>query len=539
MKIFTLVILSCLILNCGNSKGQNSVKRKILKIEGVPELTYKQMLEDHDSLISYIKQVSPIIYFNKEVRGIDFKKHANKLHEQISKKTTVPEYLNIVQRTINAAQDEHTTIVWPELADVIKKHWIPENIKVVGYDSLAFNYVKKYSDYLDQAFNTKLNLDLVYTSGEYYNILPFSYAGKKFPASMKLVNCNEENVHEFVKGMIELTPGLRWDRALNKAYYEKFYKSSFIYKEDSLSLDFLDEKNVKHRLKIAKQDSVTFLEKINNKFGYNMNINSMTSHYFKKERIFYAKLPLMKEQLGDSLSNRLKLLIKTNPVDAIIIDIRGNGGGNDMTYSNFLKKILKKPLQLDLKVGRNFSSINQNYYEINKDTILNNTSYSFKIENASSLKEPKMFFITMPEYNFVTPDTVLYPFNGKIYILQDRFIYSSASNLSNLAKQSEQLISIGETQNLLGGLQTSVMPLCLPHSKILFRVEPQIDFTNTKTKADIFQNNVEYPVQYSIDFLYERTTTKEDIFGNDFLYNKDPMFKKVLELEKERKETIN
>ena len=137
----------------------------------------------------------------------------------------------------------------------------------------------------------------------------------------------------------------------------------------------------------------------------------------------------------------------------------------------------------------------------------------------------------MPDYTYVSPDSITYPFDGPIYILQDRFIYSSTSNLSNLAKISDKLISIGETPNLLGGLQTNVVPLSLPHSKLIFRVEPQIDFTNTKTTADIFQNNVEYPVSYSIDFLYERTTTEKDVSGKEFLYEKDPMFRKVLELE--------
>jgi len=93
-------------------------------------------------------------------------------------------------------------------------------------------------------------------------------------------------------------------------------------------------------------------------------------------------------------------------------------------------------------------------------------------------------------------------------------------------------VSIGETPDLLGGLQTDPIVLQLPNSKILFRIEPQIDLTNAKIKSDIFQNNVEYPVSYSIEELYLRTTTKKDIFGKDFLHDYDPMFKKVLEIEK-------
>ena len=85
--------------------------------------------------------------------------------------------------------------------------------------------------------------------------------------------------------------------------------------------------------------------------------------------------------------------------------------------------------------------------------------------------------------------------------------------------------------NLLGGMQNIPSVFCLPHSKVIFRLEPQIDFTDCKTVADIFQNQVEHFVTYPIDFLHERSITSENIFSENFLSQKDPMFKKVIELE--------
>jgi hypothetical protein len=243
----------------------------------------------------------------------------------------------------------------------------------------------------------------------------------------------------------------------------------------------------------------------------------------------------MEINLGDSISHHFKKISKKNNIKAIIIDIRGNGGGSDLTYSNFLNKVIKKPLETDIIVGRLLSQINCKYLGITKDSILKYPHLSLKLNNVPTLKSPKMFYIKMLKYKHTTPDSIQYPFEGKIYILQDRFIYSSALNLSNLAFNSEQLISIGENPNLLGGLQTVPIAICLPYSKIFMRIEPQIDLTNIKTKAEIFQNNVEYPVSYPVEFIHERATTNEDALGKDFLYFKDPMAKKVLELEKNRK----
>ncbi len=452
MKNIVILLLALTAFSCTNVKKQEIYKQlNTTKIDSVPELTYEQMLVEYDTLVSYIKQVSPIIYFNKEVRNIDFEKHTKILKQQINPKTTMPQYLNLVQQTINSAQDAHTSIVWSELAEIIKKYWLPNGIEIYNYDSTAFDYVKKYDSYFTKTFTTDLNLDLIYTSGEYYNILPFSYGHKKYPATMKLISCNDIKVHKIVNGMVELVSPLKWDIKNKRVYYENFYKSPALYKNDTIKLLFIDRENNKHTLKIGINDTIKLLQKKKNDFGYNEN-NVIISHYYKKEKLFYARLPQMEPDLGDSLTHRLKKIIEKNKVNAIILDVRGNGGGSDETYTRFLKKVIKEPLEFNVKVGRNFSYINSKYYKINEDTIINRHTYSFDLKNATSLDEPKMFYIQEDNYSFARPDSVQYPFTGKIYILQDRFIYSSTSNLSNLAYKSEQLVSVGENPNLLGKL---------------------------------------------------------------------------------------
>ena len=73
MKQFFSISLVCLLIAC------SSPKHTLSNSESLPKLSYQQMLEDHDTLVSKIKQTSPIIYFNKEVRGIDFNDHATSL----------------------------------------------------------------------------------------------------------------------------------------------------------------------------------------------------------------------------------------------------------------------------------------------------------------------------------------------------------------------------------------------------------------------------------------------------------------------------
>ena len=526
MKQFFSVILVCLLIACITACTIS--KQSISISESLPQLSYQQMLEDHDTLVSNIKQTSPIIYFNKEVRGIDFNEHATSLRKRINSKTTTQQFLQIVNKTLFAAQDGHTNMLDPSGLDALKKYAIPLGV-TRGIDSTDVENSYKYYDYLKKEVYTKLDLNLIYTNGEYYNLLPFSYKGKNYPTAMKLIRCNGVEIHQFVKSLTESASPLRWDRLNNKTYKEDFYRYTEIYKNNTLKLVFQDKGFENYKLNIVKNDTVHFLQKKNWKYGYNGPKDTVTTHYFEKLGIFYAKLPRMEVQLGDTINQRLGAVINKHKVNAVVLDIRGNGGGYDQTYNNALKSIVKDTLRQKLVLGINWSPYTRMYYEYNRDSIQKEPLFTFKVD-VPTLREPEMFFIKITQAAII-PDSTKYPFEGKVYILQDKYIYSTSSNLSNLAKNSEQLISIGETPDLISGMQRSPFFMMLPNSKAIFRVEPQIDFTNNKTVEDTFKNNVEYPIQYSIDNLHLRTTTKENVFGKEFLLKNDPMFKKVLELE--------
>lgn len=528
MKIYAKLILVIVTLLCFSiGKAQNSNK-PVKYLEGTPLLTNSQMLVDYDSLVSYINQVSPIVQFNKEVRNIDFNKHAKKLKKKITSKTSMEEYLFLVEKTLIAAQDGHSNRLGTPLLDIVKKVWIPQGY-ASGLDTLDFPHSYKYEKFIKEKFYTKLKLELVYLNGEYYNILPFSYKGKNYPAAMKLISCNNKEIHQFVKNMEELISPLRWDRANKKVYHENFYTVGEIYKNNQLKLAFIDNNKEKKILNITKDDTVTFLEEKKNNFGYNSSNASVITHYFEKEQIFYGKIPAMDEKFGDTLTNRFQTILNKFPVKSIVLDVRGNGGGSDTTYGKFLGKIMSDTLKTNITVGRILSPLNCKYYEMNKDSI---TAYGMSLtKEGPKLKNLKMFYNIIPNYSFFYPEKETLAFNGAVYILQDRFIYSSTSNLSSLAYKNNRLISIGEMPNLLGGMQNITSVFCLPYSKVIFRIEPQIDFTDCKSVADIFQNQVEHFVTYPSDFLHERSTTNEDIFGKNFLLQKDPMFKKAVELE--------
>jgi hypothetical protein len=521
MKHLIYLITFFVCINFSNAVAQTGAKTQLAAI------SYRQMIAEHDTLVSYIKQTSPIIYFNKEVRGIDFDFHARQLKRSITPKTTMEEYLVIVKKTLNAAQDGHTSQLNTTLLDIVKKYWIPQ--KLVSFDSASTANMYQYVKVLKEAYYSKAELNLVYTQGEYYNVLPFTFKGKEYPANMKLISCNGQGIHAFVKTMTQLVSPLRWDRERNRVYDENFYWPAEIYKKN-LKLTFRDKNNFKYELSLAKQDTLTYLAKKTHDYGYFSQEDTVVTHYFENQGIFYAKLPAMREELGDTIKNRMEEVFSKHKIKSVVIDIRGNGGGSDNTYNKFLSKLLQDTLKKKVVVARNFSPYIQAHYRINSDSVLKSKTHTFDIDGPT-LQTQQLYYIKQ-NFDFVVPDSSNYSFSGKIYVLQDKFIYSSASNLSSLASSSEQLVSIGETPDLLSGLQANTIMMMLPYSKFIFRVEPQIDLTGIKTVADIFQNHVQHRVSYSIDDLYLRMTTTEDLYGKNFLLKHDPIFAKVLELEK-------
>lgn len=308
MKISIKLIVTFVTLMCFlNIKAQNTTK-PTKYLEGTPQLTHSQMLVDYDSLVSYVNQVSPIIQFNKEVRNIDFNQHAKKLKKKITSKTSMEDYLFLVEKTINIAQDGHSSILGNSGLDQVKAILIPKGF-VKGLDTLDLPHSYKYEKFIKEKFYTKLKLELLYINGEYYNLLPFSYKGINYPATMKLLSCNGNEIHQFVKNMEELISPLRWDRANKKVYHENFYTVGEIYKNNHLKLTFVDNNQEKKSVNIAKDDTVTFLEEKKNNFGYNSSSATVITHYFEKEQLFYGKIPAMEEKFGDTLINRFKTII--------------------------------------------------------------------------------------------------------------------------------------------------------------------------------------------------------------------------------------
>ena len=243
--------------------------------------------------------------------------------------------------------------------------------------------------------------------------------------------------------------------------------------------------------------------------------------YSVQEGILYIGLPMMDVSLAEKLNKQISTLVAQNKkFSKVIIDIRGNPGGNDMTWRALIAHLYAKSFSLSITPKFKYNPQVLSRYATPKDgakpeiePLLNNAQYW-----------TKKFDVRTTDRN---PDSI--DFKGKVYLLQDDYIYSSAGNFSNFALTNDEIISVGNTTDLVGGAQVEPLFYRLKNSQWIFRVEPMLDFSNVKKLNDFAHNEVEVKITPTIEDTYLRATYDGDIYGKDFLLHHDKLVKYVID----------
>ena len=190
-----------------------------------------------------------------------------------------------------------------------------------------------------------------------------------------------------------------------------------------------------------------------------MKINSMANpEYFDQD------LAVLKDFLKD------KHLYK-----ALIIDIRENYGGNNQYWQNFL---LPKLLTSQKMVSNHlfFKDSDRAKLILADDTInvenLSNVDISgIKLDYPNDLKK---FDYYIRDDKVISPDDSdkLYGYEGKIYLLVDRAVFSAAEGMASFMKHSSSATLVGE-QTGGDGITLGVINDVMPNSGLVFT------YTNT------------------------------------------------------------
>ena len=133
-------------------------------------------------------------------------------------------------------------------------------------------------------------------------------------------------------------------------------------------------------------------------------------------------------------------------------------------YQKYVEKIPFNPIK-NLKVGKGFYYKGGHYVD-DKHSFINMENDTFFKQTIPFLDNTE--FLIYAYSGSDAPDTNSLQYDGKIYILQDKFVFSSTGTLLANAQSHSQLVSVGEPTGLILGRGFPAGVFQLPESKFTF-----------------------------------------------------------------------
>lgn len=509
MKSKTLLLLGLIIcsFNCF-SQSENLIIQDSLKTG--------EYLADFDMLINYIEGVDSFHEINDLLKKQSFKNEVKKIRKSVKKVKSNKDFMLLVYRTLNLIQDPHATIKHNSKGKFLKPS-IPReehkwaSLSVVYYNNLWKSITQNISNY---------NLPIVYTRGKYRVYYPFQVNGKKIDSGFVISKVNGMKTHRFINKYYQFIPNIHYDITNNQLYYNNFYNYLRLINKGS-ELCFKKGKET-IKIKLSGSSKITTDKKLNS-LGWNFDSNLQSVKYLEYSKLLYIRMPRMANQ-----DFYLKELDKhfDKKINKVVFDIRGNPGGLDKVWEKTLFKIVDSTRYF--KKSLSFGFKNNTFTKRYIDSVLHpslKTDKNTKIKTLPLLKDE--YLVNENEnskINFSEGKTLGY--RGKIYILADRYHFSSADNLLNLAMYNDDVVSVGMSSGFYTGLQFTPFEMILPNSKLVFKLGSNTDYSGVKFLKDYYHNHIDIPYEYTIQDYYRLAS--EDKKDNDSDLLRNPLFRIIL-----------
>lgn len=312
------------------------------------------------------------------------------------------------------------------------------------------------------------------------------WAGNREIYRDKVSNCKSDE--EFYNTMNDILSDLHngHTHLLGTDYgldYYIFYKSlpRFNWRADMSKV--FENPRVQGRYKITNENIARILEAQDNYKPEGANKKNVIIGDAIPEKAAYISIkqmitpdlsvPSFKEEYNSIKSYLEK--IKDYPI--LIVDIRGNGGGNSNYWSEFLMPLIvdktyNQKTYTFVKEGELFSKIRRQsgFKRLTKDIM---SGLNFPEETLNIIND---FSYVSNNTTKVVPNKNSIKFKGKIYLLVDQYVYSSSEKLASFAKESKMAILVGERTGG-DGIGSDPILIDLPNSGYVLRFSKEMGVT--------------------------------------------------------------
>jgi hypothetical protein len=471
----------------------------------VSQLSKQMMFEDFDYLYSVIKEINPQVGIRKIVTGYDILENIQKHRTLIDTITTLPSFLHLISKTLNLCQEQHISMITPP-------YGYQKNI-----DSSTIKLNKIYAGMLTSNPAFWEMPILKYHQGNYYCYIPAIISNTnnnrkiRVPIGTQLISINNQSIDNYFNNFVS---DISWDVRLNKFYLPL---ATIPISCNEITLQYKSGK-------IKKIEGRLFLSV---KRNYSLTVNTPYVIYLENKNILFIRIPDMDYGNLEYYKQEIIQQTQKKTVKKVVIDIRSNGGGNDAVWVEILRTIIDSPLKTRYHfIAKENSFVKEYFRNILAYNIDSNAVISLPMLNDET------FIEVYKETDTIFPSDNSIHYSGKIYVLQDENTFSAAGSLVRVANEiSNRFVTIGEQTGKMCGRGLNPVIVVLPHSKITFRMIAVLDFVNVQTPYDFYHDKVMNLIEITPQQWYDCNITEKRRYSSKFLYDKDPFFQKVLEME--------
>lgn len=492
------------------------------------ELSTEEKREDFEMFLSIMKSFNPQLTLRKKITGFDLIEYIEKQRQAIDTVCT-EEFILMLVDALRRCNDPHNTYITNDsMLDIFDN----DTAKATKLETLMTAADEYFMTIVKKEDRKQIPLRLFYSDGGYYSIGKLAVAdmlsgtiSDSVPQGAKIISVGGEPIDSVLQRSWKLNfTNFSWDKIRHKPYMAVTSGGEVWGRHDDGAVDIVYEYKGEIRKFLYKLTDGQEIQLAGGAYFFN-DWSVGYVDYFPESKLLYIRLPQMANK--DFYLKEIIAKGRGKSIGKVVIDIRNNPGGDDGVWMGILETLIAKPLDIRAQVG------------------CKNTELAIKRLKLTNGKREtvKVPLLDNEEYGTLLWGEVLQPsdsslnFAGKIYVLQNRLIFSSAGSLSNVAKMHKNIISVGETTGNLLGFGFAPLTFVLPNSCFVFQIEPVLDLSNAKTLYDYFHDNVEIPVEISVEQVvknfnnYNPDRVDKYIYSKDFLYNHDPVFRKVMKIK--------
>lgn len=274
--------------------------------------------------------------------------------------------------------------------------------------------------------------------------------------------------------------------------------------------DFFDDKDLNPLYELSE-----VYNESNMTGGRNIELKDLV-----EDKIGYMYIPQMNSASGsidDDMKKINSYMKDIESYQSLVIDIRGNTGGNDQYWMDLVSTISDKSYKCrGYRLFRNSSKVIENYTKV-RNVKLNDIDELPKNILKKAPKEATEIF-THFEYNEETVEGKgENPFKGKIYLLVDDYVFSGAESFSIFCKEQNFATIIGSKTGGDGYVYDPVL-FKLNNSGLLVRMSSTMYLTDSgicdeeeKVTPDIEVNNTKRYTISKLDSCLNKVLELENI----------------------------